>query len=278
MPSLLDIVNTLRYNVIYTRTLDLRSVDVASITSGNNTVIARCRLFDKEEDMLLKCYHRPKRNTSAIYGDSFIANELGLYTLCGKMEYVDVVLTPWIEGEALDYYFQNPEADYRSLSRSFDSLSLATLSDSMAHGDIKPENIIVTPGGAMRLIDLDAAWVPGFGDDDVEEYGSPSYSHPQRLHQHFDKYIDDFSIALLSTTLAALAVNRELFEPLINPDNTLFDPVSIVKGRDHVLDMAIDILERHGDMAHSDIAKRLYGCNGHIEGLEDALKRAVFGV
>ena len=236
---------------------------------GNNAVVCRCRVAGTE--CALKCYAVPRRNARAIYGEAYHEAELAVYSLSGDMEYVDVVATPWIEGVSLDRLMGRAKTDYRMLSERFDAFALDILRGESAHGDIKPENIILTLDGSFRLIDYDSAWLPGFTDKDLEETGTPSFSHPMRDNRPFDKHIDDFSIALMSTMLAALKLRRELFEPHIDADSALFSPRAVVAGSDAMLNQALSLFERKADARHYTIARALYASDGAIPNLIEML-------
>lgn len=271
----MSIVNTLRCDIIYVRSFEDIRVDTETIAVGNNSVTARCRIYGQEGEWMLKCYHRVKANSEMIYGSAYYRGELGIYTLAGRMEYIDVLLIPWVEGVPLDVLMGSVEADYRALSATFDASALQLLNSYYAHGDLKPENIIVQPDGEMSLIDYDAAWLPHFKNCNIEEYGTPSYSHPRRYLHPFDKCIDDFSIALLSVTLAALAIDREGFEPQLKDDSTLFLPEDVLRGEDVLFNRAIELFECSGDTAHRDIACSLKNNDGAITHLRDMLMRVV---
>ena len=270
MATLFDVLNTLRAGVATFRTLTPQHITPDMIHVGNNAVVCRCRVAGTE--CALKCYPRKHRNLRAIYGDALYENELAVYSLIGRVEYVDVVSTPWIEGDTLDRLFGDPKTDYRALSLRFESFALDTLPGERAHGDIKPENIVVLPNGDMRLIDFDSAWLPGFVQSDMEEAGTPSFSHPMRSERRFDKSIDDFSIALLSTMLAAMSYRREVFEPNIDAEGSLFNPIDVVEGSDALLNKALSVFERKGDKRHYAITLALYNCNGPIPNLLDLLE------
>ena len=270
MATLFDVLNTFRRGAVTFRTLTPQPITPDAIFVGNNAVVCRCRLAGTEYS--LKCYPRHRHNARAIYGDAYREAELAVYTLLGRVEYADVVATPWVEGCTLDRLFGDPKTDYRTLSARFDAFAIDILRSAAAHGDIKPENIVLQPDGTFRLIDYDAAWLPGFGQNDMEEAGTPSFSHPMRSERRFDKSIDDFSIALLSTMLAAMSYRREVFEPNIDAEGSLFNPIDVVEGSDALLNKALSVFERKGDKRHYAITLALYNCNGPIPNLLDLLE------
>ena len=264
MVDCIAIRNTLLSNVKYLRTLDQIWVDEDTIAVGNNTVTARCRVMGREGRYLVKCYFRPKRNTAYIYGSAYMRKELGVYTMAGRIEYIDIVLTPWVEGLPLDTYIGNPTSDYKALSQAFDRLACRTLAADGAHGDIKPENIIVRPDGEMELIDFDGAWDLELNNQPAEELGTEEYRHPRRTPHYNSKLIDDFPIAIISTALAALAHDRETMERYIREDKTLFEPKDVITKSDKAMECALRIFEERGDAAHYRIA---YSVRSHYLGI-----------
>lgn len=99
MASILNIITTLRSKVIYLRTIDHVWVEGDTISVGNNAVTARCRVMGREGNYLIKCYHRTKPNLERLYGENAYPGELGIYSIDGRMEYIDIVLLPWVEGK-----------------------------------------------------------------------------------------------------------------------------------------------------------------------------------
>ena len=75
-----------------------------------------------------------------------------------------VVLMDWVEGETLDRYIQShldePNA-LRLLAFQFSHAWLrGSLSQPFAHGDLKPDNILVRSDGTLTLVDYDGMFVP----------------------------------------------------------------------------------------------------------------------
>lgn len=257
MVSILAIMSTFRAPVLYLRTLEQLWIDHDTITAGSNSVTARCRVFGREGQWLIKCYVTPRHNLSAIYGDAYYEKEFGIYSITGVIEYVDAVVLPWVEGQPLDSLIGRSSTNYALMSRSFDAMALRQLNSDIAHGDIKPENIIVKADGSMELIDFDAAWLPSLRGRQADEIGTPGYRHPYRTKECFNEYIDDYAIAIISVMLASLAVARDEMEPMLKPDNTLFTPEKAINGQDEVLIHATNILLECGDAAHYHMAMAL---------------------
>lgn len=268
MANVISIINTLRMSSIPMRTLKLSKVDDYTISTGNNAVAVRCEIDGREGKWLMKCYFRHKPNLRAIYGKGYHPEELGIYTLGGKLDYIDVVVVPWIEGNPLDKYIGAPNSDYATLSIEFDKLAKRTLDAESAHGDVKPDNIIVGAENKMTLIDLDASWLPSFSYKDNGELGTLMYRHPGRDAEYFNKRIDDYPLAIISTALASLALDRATMEPYIQPDKTLFNPELCIKNRDRALKDAMRIFLEHNDIAHYRIAEGLQSMSPLISDID----------
>lgn len=257
MASVVNIINTITSRVIYLRTLDHFWVERDTITKGNNAVVARGRIIGREGLWRIKCYIRPKTHLQQIYGDEYYPQELGVYSIDGNMEYVDLVVQPWVEGRPLDKYIGSADSDYAALSRAFDSLALKLLDADYAHGDIKPENIIVGDDMTMTLIDHDAMWRPEFKIYTADEIGTEGYKHPKRDSSHYTKTIDDYPLAIISTMLACLALDYTSMRPLLKLDKRMFDPELCIANRDDALRKALHLFATHNDATHYRIAEGL---------------------
>ncbi len=270
MADLTSLLNMLRNDMPHLRTLKHIAIERESICVGNNAVVVRCYIEELGGVVKLKCYYRPHHNLAKLYGKAYYPREVGLYTLMGHIEYLDAVITPWVEGRALDRALNDTNADYLSLSRAFDAMACNTLAMATAHGDIKPDNIIVCDDSSMLLIDWDAAWRPDI--DRIEEWGTMGFRHPLRRNSDFNKHIDDYPIALLSTMLAALATDPQYFVPHLHDDGSMFSPELLLRGGDVLLDHAIGLFAEQGDVVHYRIAKSLYTQHPMIPRLADYLR------
>ncbi len=188
-------------------------------TSGRESVVFN--IAYRGEEYALKCYlsehssraercrylhtHDPQ---GLIVHPCYFHNEL--WTEQGA---VDVALYKWTEGYSLDWNIRKALHDnntlrLRHLLSSFINLAISTLEGEWRHGDPKPENIIVRPSGEMIWVDCDALYAPSLAPS--EERGTPHWIHSARQGS-YDAHIDDYGIALLAVSLAALILKPQLF-------------------------------------------------------------------
>ena len=212
--SIANIVSAVANPYTPWRTLDGITVvyekDMPLYFTGNSSVIFTA--FWQGQKKVLKCYTRHNPHLKAIYGSKFLPAELCVCDIMGRRHWVDCLLTDYIEGVTLhEKLCQNPTPDeLKSLAISFDLMARDLLGKELAHGDLKPENIIVCANGEMQAIDWDAAFVPALSGNTAQETGTAAYQHPMRDSKLYDKHIDDYSIAYLSTMLHAYATQPEM--------------------------------------------------------------------
>ena len=239
---------------------------------GNNSIIFRIR--HKEREMALKCYTRDKRNLRRIYGAKCLREELYIHSDESHGEWVDVILDDWVEGRTLQRAIAESVGNteqMRALAEEFDRLALSLLGEEWAHGDLKPENIIVTPDGRLQLIDFDAMFRPEFAGERSDETGTTAFQHPARTADYFDKSIDDYPIALISTALHALALDPTLAERYDMDESLLMRPKDIFEGRNTALDEILSLLARSGEAASYRIAQLLRSVTPKLHGLQTLL-------
>jgi len=244
-------------------------------TAGNSAAVFRIRREGRE--CALRCYFRPMRHSAAIYGDRYLPQELYLYATPSEGEWVDAVLCDWVEGETLHAAIAQAAAagDVRRLGRlseAFDRLALELVADDRAHGDLKPENIIVTPTGDLRTIDLDASFLPEFAGETSPEIGTAAFQHPARTAADFDARIDDYPAALIASALHALRLDPTLHARHAG-DGLLFSPQRIAA--DPALHEALTLFEREGLAAEYRMARLLLSPTLRLPDLPELLRYLV---
>jgi hypothetical protein len=138
-----------------------------------------------------------------------------------------VLLMEWIEGETMSQKIgelceANDKQGLARLSYNFNKMAIWLLQQDFAHGDIKPENIQVTPSGDLKLLDYDGMFVPVLIGQSALELGTAEYRHPMRTEADFNANLDDFSILILSLSLLSLQKKPELYDPKHQGDSLLF--------------------------------------------------------
>ena len=107
-------------------------------------------------------------------------------------------------------------------------------SQSFAHGDIKPDNIIVRPDGTLTLVDYDGMFVPAMKGQKSPTIGTKDFSHPLRTIDDFDETIDDFSLASIALSLKAISLDSSLLQSYGASDRLLFsatDYLDLIKSK-----------------------------------------------
>ena len=123
--------------------------NVACVVTGNAAVSLPVRYQGRR--YMLKCYTRPSDRLPAIYGEAFHSKELCVVDFAGRYHWVDCLLAEYVEGRSLDEVLceATTEEEFSSLAREFDRMAGEILRSERAHGDLKPENIIVCEDGSM---------------------------------------------------------------------------------------------------------------------------------
>lgn len=241
---------------------------------GNSAVVFKIRHEGKIRK--LRCYTRPKRNLRAIYRNKFLPSEMFVYTDGNRGEWCDVVMEEWTEGSTLHgEIVQSLDKPTRlaELARMFDAFALGLLGEEWAHGDLKPENIIVGTDGQLHAIDFDAMFRPEFTADDCEETGTRAFQHPCR-ENIFGKEADDYPIAIISAALHALALDPTLYGRFESADAMMISPERAVAGSDPALEAIEKIFAGNGDAVHYRIARLLHSSQPQLFGLAELLRYA----
>lgn len=130
----------------------------------------------------------------------------------------------WSPGESLTSYIErnlwnSPAIAY--LAVRFAALAQELRASDVAHGDLQHGNILVAPGGAIRLIDYDGMFVPGLEGLAGNERGHRNYQHPARSQQDFGPHLDHFPSWVIYASLVAVATDPLLWGRLDGGDECL---------------------------------------------------------
>ena len=154
----------------------------------------------------------------------YMEKELFVDSQCEEDEF-PVLLMDWVDGETMETYiaanYQNQSA-MSMLCYRFGKMAAWLRTQSFAHGDIKPDNIIVRPDGSLSLVDYDGMFVPSMKGCKSPTIGTRDFSHPLRTVDDFDETIDDFSLASIALSLKAISMESTLLDIYGASDRLLF--------------------------------------------------------
>ena len=154
----------------------------------------------------------------------YMEKELFVDGQCEEDEF-PVLLMDWVDGETMEAYiaanYHNQSA-MSMLCYRFGKMAAWLRSQSFAHGDVKPDNIIVRPDGSLTLVDYDGMFVPSMKGIQSPTIGTRDFSHPLRTVDDFDESIDDFSLASIALSLKAISMKSTLLDTYGASDRLLF--------------------------------------------------------
>ena len=175
-------------------------------------------------------------DSSYITSVKYLEKELFVDSNCEDDEF-PVLLMDWIEGETMETYIAENYTDSYEMSMlcyRFCKMAAWLRSQSFAHGDIKPDNIIVRPDGTLTLVDYDCMFVPAMKGQKSPTIGTKDFSHPLRTIDNFDETIDDFALASIALSLKAISLDSSLLQSHGASDRLLFsatDYLDLSKGK-----------------------------------------------
>ena len=211
------------------------------MSGGNFAVVFKMKDEQTGKLHAVKCFLREQEGRAEAYRQ--IAEELEYVssTFLTPIKYMDkelfvdtgqsdetefpVLLMDWVEGQTLDKYIREHIDDQYELSLlayQFSRLAMWLMPQPFAHGDLKPDNILVKEDGTLVLVDYDGMYVPAMKGQKARELGSPDFRHPLRTEDDFDEHIDDFSLASILLSLKAISLIPELMEQYGASDRLLF--------------------------------------------------------
>ena len=154
----------------------------------------------------------------------YLEKEMFVDSNCENEEF-PVLLMDWIEGETMETYIAANYTDTHAMAMlcyRFCKMAVWLRSQSFAHGDIKPDNIMVRPDGTLTLVDYDGMFVPAMKGQKSPTIGTKDFSHPLRTIDDFDETIDDFALASIALSLKAISLNPSLLDQYGASDRLLF--------------------------------------------------------
>ena len=209
-------------------------------SSGAFAVVFKMKDESTGKEYALKCFTEDQEGRAEAYRQiadelesvdstyvtsvKYLEKELFVDSNCDDDEF-PVLLMDWIEGETMDRYIAENLYDNYAMSMlcyRFCKMAAWLRSQPFAHGDIKPDNIMVRPDGSLTLIDYDGMFVPSMKGQTSPTIGTKDFSHPLRTKDDFDETIDDFALASMALSLKAISLSPSLFDEYGSSDRLLF--------------------------------------------------------
>ena len=187
------------------------------------------KCFTEEQEGRAEAYHKIAEelefvDSPYITSVKYLEKEMFVDSNCENEEF-PVLLMDWIEGETMETYIAANYADTHAMSMlcyRFCKMAVWLRSQPFAHGDIKPDNIMVRPDGTLTLVDYDGMFVPAMKGQKSPTIGTKDFSHPLRTIDDFDETIDDFALASIALSLKAISLNPSLLKTYGASDRLLF--------------------------------------------------------
>ena len=154
----------------------------------------------------------------------YLEQELFVDSSCND-EVFPVLLMDWVDGETMETYVADHYADSHAMAMlcyRFCEMAAWLRAQSFAHGDIKPDNIMVRPDGALTLVDYDGMYVAAMKGRKSPTIGTKDFAHPLRTIDDFDETIDDFALAVIALSLKAISLAPSLYTTYGASDRLLF--------------------------------------------------------
>ena len=201
------------------------------MSSGNFAVVFKMKDIETDKLYAVKCFIREQEERQERYREiikvldeikspyfvstQYYDKELFVDTSQGDETEFPVLVMDWVDGYPVDQFIQdNISNKYRLqlLTYNFCQLGVWLLSQQIAHGDLKPDNIIVREDFSLVVVDYDGMFIPAFYGKSALEVGSPDFQNPNRSISTFNRNIDDFSIALIALSLKSIELSPTLYE------------------------------------------------------------------
>lgn len=150
-----------------------------------------------------------------------------------------LLLMDWVDGLTLfDWVKEKAErrdaAAFAGLAPKWVALVAELTAAGIAHGDLQHANVMVTPAGALQLVDYDCMAVPALYGQVNTEIGVHPYQHPLRdSHTRLSPDLDRFSATFILLVIKALAADATLWARYIRrPDDVDEYDKLLIRGED----------------------------------------------
>ena len=211
------------------------------ISNGDFAIIFKMKNENDGKYYALKCFTKVREEYSENYKQIEEELELLQSTYLVKVKYYNkelfvktqntnenkfpVLLMDWIDGTTLNKYIrQNINDNYAlaKLTYNFSRMAMWLLPKPFAHGDLKPDNILVRSDGSLTLVDYDNMYVPSMRGQKACELGDPDFRHPLRTKDDFNERIDDFPAISILLSLRLIVSDPSLLTQYETENRLLF--------------------------------------------------------
>ena len=209
-------------------------------SSGAFAVVFKMKDEQTEKCYALKCFTEEQEGRAEAYRQiadelefvdssyitsvKYLDKEIFVDSSCEEDEF-PVLLMDWIDGETMENYIAGNYQDNYAMAMlcyRFCKMAAWLRSQPFAHGDIKPDNIMVRPDGNLTLVDYDGMFVPAMKGQKSPTIGTKDFSHPLRTVDDFNETIDDFALASIALSLKAISLKPSLLDEYGAADRLLF--------------------------------------------------------
>ena len=222
------------------------------MSSGNFAVVFKMRDEQTGKLHAVKCFLKDQEGRAEAY--RLIAEELEFVnsTYLTPIRYLErelfvdtnnsdetefpVLQMDWVDGLTLDKYIREHidcQYDLAMLAYQFSRLAMWLMPQPFAHGDLKPDNILVKKDGSLVLVDYDSMYVPELDGWTDEISGLAGYQHPARWNnKYLSPKADYFSELVIYTSIKVLAETPSLWDDLMieDTDTMIFTAEDIKSG------------------------------------------------
>ena len=251
------------------------------MTSGNFAVVFKMKDEQTGKIYAVKCFTREQEGREEAYrlidkelkglessyltSIRYLDKELFVDTNQSSETEFPILLMDWVEGKTLDKYLRENLGNNSALNMlayRFRQLTEWLLNQPFAHGDLKPDNILVREDGSLVLVDYDGMYVPAMSGQIAREMGSTDFRNPHREIDEFDENIDLFSLISIFISLSIIAYDSDTLTCFGSADRLLFS--------------LNDYLDLQTSELYNYIIKS-FPSNGRIRQLTDVLKKLCEG-
>ena len=211
------------------------------MSSGNFAVVFKMKDIQTNKFYAVKCFTREQEEREERYREiikvldeikspyfvstKFYDKELFVDTSQSDDTEFPVLVMDWVEGLCLDKYMQvirDNKARRELLAQKFQKFVCWLLPKHFAHGDLKPDNIIVKDDGNIVLVDYDGMFVPSLYGKPALELGTPMFRYKNRTLDDFNEYVDDYAAVFILLILKIGVIHPNVIENFEKEGN-LFD-------------------------------------------------------